>query len=268
MEGAAPSRKEGRGPRSSILLSGLVGVFPGISRTKLKGPGDDNSEEGSDSTEAAPTPVGEYQANFSEDRNKVLYATSSLIGRASKWIYPYVSNLRNQDPAYLLNNWALFKSQLFTLFGDPNDVRKAEAELDGLRMKEGEVSILGFDLLSHFNPSIDWRWGLITCNSDDKDYYYPSQSSSNDIPSAKSCAALFGYSRTPSFLSSVHIPSLNSHQSLLSSRAEVFKEIQDVGEDNSVSSLHLFPGNVDLPPASYHDSLEVLWGEEEEPEEI
>ncbi|MBW0593741.1 hypothetical protein O181_133456, partial [Austropuccinia psidii MF-1] len=38
---------------------------------------------------------------------------------------------------YLLNSWPLFESQLFTLFGDPNEVRTAEAELDGLRMKEG-----------------------------------------------------------------------------------------------------------------------------------
>ncbi|MBW0476714.1 hypothetical protein O181_016429 [Austropuccinia psidii MF-1] len=74
--------------------------------------------------------------------------------------------------------------------------------------------------------------------------------------------------RTLSFPSSVHIPSLNSHQSLLSFRDEVFKEIQDVGEDNSVPSLHLFFGNMDLSPSSYHDSLEELWDEEEEPEEI
>ncbi|MBW0522389.1 hypothetical protein O181_062104 [Austropuccinia psidii MF-1] len=133
---------------------------------------------------------------------------------------------------------------------------------------KGEDLILGFDFLNHFNPYIDWRQGLITFNSDHKDYYDPSKSFSNDFSSAKSCAALVGDSRTPSFPSSVHIPSLNSHQSLLSSRDEVFKEIQDVGEDNSVSSLHLFFGNMDLPPSSYHDSLEELWDEEEEPEEI
>ncbi|MBW0491540.1 hypothetical protein O181_031255 [Austropuccinia psidii MF-1] len=133
---------------------------------------------------------------------------------------------------------------------------------------KGEDLILGFDFLNHFNPSIDWRQGLITFNADHKDYYDPSKSFSNDFSSAKSCAALVGDSRTPSFPSSVHIPSLNSHQSLLSSRDEVFKEIQDVGEDNSVSSLHLFFGNMDLPPSSYHDSLEELWDEEEEPEEI
>ncbi|MBW0536224.1 hypothetical protein O181_075939 [Austropuccinia psidii MF-1] len=133
---------------------------------------------------------------------------------------------------------------------------------------KGEDLILGFDFFNHFNLSIDWRQGMITLNADHKDYYDPSKSFSNEFSSAKSCAALVGDSRTPSFPSSVHIPSLNSHQSLLSSRDEVFKEIQDVGEDNSVSSLHLFFGNMDLPPSSYHDSLEELWDEEEEPEEI
>ncbi|MBW0549502.1 hypothetical protein O181_089217 [Austropuccinia psidii MF-1] len=56
--------------------------------------------------------------------------------------------------------------------------------------------------------------------------------------------------------------------SLLSSRDEVFKEIQDVGEDNSVSPLHLLLGNINLSPSSYHDSLEEFWDEEEESEEI
>ncbi|MBW0544341.1 hypothetical protein O181_084056 [Austropuccinia psidii MF-1] len=133
---------------------------------------------------------------------------------------------------------------------------------------KGEDLILGFDFLNHFNPFIDWRQGLITFNSDHKDYNDPSISFSNDFSSAKSCAALVGDSRTPSFPSSVHIPSLNSHQSLLSSRDEVFKTIQDIGEDNSVSSLDLFFGNMNLPPSSYHDSLEQLWQEEEEPEAI
>ncbi|MBW0496407.1 hypothetical protein O181_036122 [Austropuccinia psidii MF-1] len=38
-----------------------------------------------------------YLANFSQDRKKVLYATSFLIGRAAKWIETYLSNLTNQD---------------------------------------------------------------------------------------------------------------------------------------------------------------------------
>ncbi|MBW0535590.1 hypothetical protein O181_075305 [Austropuccinia psidii MF-1] len=115
---------------------------------------------------------------------------------------------------------------------------------------KGEDLILGFDFLNHFSPSIHWRQGLITFNSDHMD------------------SSLLGDSRTPSFPSSVYIPSINSPQSLPLSGDEVFKEIKDVGEDNSVSSLHLFFGNMDLPPSSYNDSLKDLWDEEEEPKEI
>ncbi|MBW0541339.1 hypothetical protein O181_081054 [Austropuccinia psidii MF-1] len=74
------------------------------------------------------------------------------------------------------------------------------------------------------------------------------------------------FKRTFSIPTSVHIPSLISHQALLSSRDEVFKEIHNVEEDNSVSSLHVFFGNMDLPPSTSHDSLEELWDEEEEAE--
>ncbi|MBW0562038.1 hypothetical protein O181_101753 [Austropuccinia psidii MF-1] len=69
MKGAEPSRKEGRGPRRSSSFSGVVGSFPGLSRTSLKVPGEydeeeeENSveEEESDGTEAAPAPVGAPQ---------------------------------------------------------------------------------------------------------------------------------------------------------------------------------------------------------------
>ncbi|MBW0487584.1 hypothetical protein O181_027299 [Austropuccinia psidii MF-1] len=88
-------------------------------------------------------------ANFSQGRKKVLYATSFFIGRAAKWIEPYFSNLTNQDPNYLLISWNLFESQLFTLFGDPNEVRKAKTELYSLIMKEGgHVSLYIADLRS------------------------------------------------------------------------------------------------------------------------
>ncbi|MBW0562893.1 hypothetical protein O181_102608 [Austropuccinia psidii MF-1] len=36
--------------------------------------------------------------NFSQDRKKILYATSFLIDRAAKWIESYLSNLTNQNP--------------------------------------------------------------------------------------------------------------------------------------------------------------------------
>ncbi|MBW0471716.1 hypothetical protein O181_011431 [Austropuccinia psidii MF-1] len=42
--------------------------------------------------------------NFAQDRKKVFYATSFVIGRAAKWIEPYISNLTNQNPNYLLNS--------------------------------------------------------------------------------------------------------------------------------------------------------------------
>ncbi|MBW0516626.1 hypothetical protein O181_056341 [Austropuccinia psidii MF-1] len=68
MEGEAPSRKEGRGPRRSRSFSGLIGAFPGIQRTTLKGPNQYDAEEenyveeeGSNSTEGAPTPIGESE---------------------------------------------------------------------------------------------------------------------------------------------------------------------------------------------------------------
>ncbi|MBW0524876.1 hypothetical protein O181_064591 [Austropuccinia psidii MF-1] len=43
VEGAAPSRKEGRVPRRSSSFSGVVGGFPGTSRTIFKGPGEDGT---------------------------------------------------------------------------------------------------------------------------------------------------------------------------------------------------------------------------------
>ncbi|MBW0512588.1 hypothetical protein O181_052303 [Austropuccinia psidii MF-1] len=55
------------------------------------------------------------------DRKKVLYSTSFLTDRSGKWIEPYLSNISNEDPSYLLNNWQMFETQLFTLFGDPNE---------------------------------------------------------------------------------------------------------------------------------------------------
>ncbi|MBW0572443.1 hypothetical protein O181_112158 [Austropuccinia psidii MF-1] len=96
-------------------------------------------------------------ANFFSDRKKVLYSTSFLTGRAGKWIEPYLSNISNEDPSYLLNNWQLFETQLFTLFGDPKEVRKAEQELDNLRMKEsGHVSLYIADFRSLMSRIGDW----------------------------------------------------------------------------------------------------------------
>ncbi|MBW0481467.1 hypothetical protein O181_021182 [Austropuccinia psidii MF-1] len=109
---------------------------------------------------------------------------------------------------------------------------------------KGEDLILGFYFLNHFNPSIYWRKWLITFHSDHKDYYDPSKSFVNHFSSSKSCAALVGDSRTPSFPSSVHIPSLNSHQSLPSSR--------DEEEPEEVEAV------LKVVPSAYHQYLDVF----------
>ncbi|MBW0579944.1 hypothetical protein O181_119659 [Austropuccinia psidii MF-1] len=65
LEGAEPSRKEGRGPRRLSAFSAVVGGFPGTSRTIFKGPGEDGEEEEessveeeeSNGTECVPAPV-------------------------------------------------------------------------------------------------------------------------------------------------------------------------------------------------------------------
>ncbi|MBW0520914.1 hypothetical protein O181_060629 [Austropuccinia psidii MF-1] len=57
----APHKKEGRGPRRESSFSGVVGRFPGLSRTTLKGPGEDCEEKESDGTECVPAPVGASQ---------------------------------------------------------------------------------------------------------------------------------------------------------------------------------------------------------------
>ncbi|MBW0483121.1 hypothetical protein O181_022836 [Austropuccinia psidii MF-1] len=69
MEGAAPYREEGKGPRTSSSFSEVGGGFPGISRTTFKGPGEDYEEEGEnseeeeeyDGTEGVPAPMGASQ---------------------------------------------------------------------------------------------------------------------------------------------------------------------------------------------------------------
>ncbi|MBW0515068.1 hypothetical protein O181_054783 [Austropuccinia psidii MF-1] len=77
-----------------------------------------------------------YPANLFSEWKKVLYSTPFLTNRAVKFIEPYLSNISNEGPSYLLNNWKLFETQLFTLFGDSNEVRKTKQELDNLRIKE------------------------------------------------------------------------------------------------------------------------------------
>ncbi|MBW0580213.1 hypothetical protein O181_119928 [Austropuccinia psidii MF-1] len=133
---------------------------------------------------------------------------------------------------------------------------------------KGEDLILGYAFLYHFNLIIDWKNGLITYDSSHKDSSGILPSASNDSATSVNSAALVGGLKKPSLPSSVHIPSIIPSQSLIPLRDEIFKGIKDVIEDVSISSLHLFQGDMDLPPLSFHASLEDKWDEEEEPEEI
>ncbi|MBW0490824.1 hypothetical protein O181_030539 [Austropuccinia psidii MF-1] len=130
----------------------------------------------------------------------------------------------------------------------------------------GEDLIFGYAFLYHFNLIIDWKDGLITYDSSHKNSGGIISSTSNDFATAVNSVALVGQLDTPSLPPSVHIPAIIPSQSLLPSRDEVFKEIKDVGEDIAISSLHLFQGDMDLPPLSFHDSLEEKWDEEEDSE--
>ncbi|MBW0512319.1 hypothetical protein O181_052034 [Austropuccinia psidii MF-1] len=133
---------------------------------------------------------------------------------------------------------------------------------------KGEDLILGYDFLYHFNPIIDCKNGLITYDSIHKYSSGIKSSASNALATAVNSVGLVSELKTPSLPPSVHIPSIMPSQSLLKSRDEVFKKIKDVGEDVAISSLHLFHGDMDLPPLSFHGSLEEQWNEEEEPEEV
>ncbi|MBW0485696.1 hypothetical protein O181_025411 [Austropuccinia psidii MF-1] len=133
---------------------------------------------------------------------------------------------------------------------------------------KGEDLILGYDFLYHFNPIIDWKNGLITYDSSHNDYSGITSSNSNAFATSVNSVAVVGEIKTPFLPPSVHILSIITSQSLLLSRDQVFKEINDVGEDVAISSFHLFQGDMDLPPLSFHASLEEQLDEEEEPEEI
>ncbi|MBW0512598.1 hypothetical protein O181_052313 [Austropuccinia psidii MF-1] len=114
-------------------------------------------------------------------------------------------------------------------------------------------------------PGFEWDFFIIHSSKDSRGI---KASSNNSLATAVNSVALVGELKIPSLASSVHIPSIIPFQSLLQSRDEVFKEIKDVEEDVAISSLHLFQGDMDLPPLSFHASLEEKWDEEEDPEEI
>ncbi|KNZ51733.1 uncharacterized protein VP01_3836g1 [Puccinia sorghi] len=99
---------------------------------------------------------------FSDDCKKVLYAASYLGGRASQWFEPYLDLLENQSPSCLINNWDQFKQQLFTLFGDPNEVRKTEFELNFLSMKDNGKASTYIAQFRTLQSRVNWNDATFT----------------------------------------------------------------------------------------------------------
>ncbi|MBW0527382.1 hypothetical protein O181_067097 [Austropuccinia psidii MF-1] len=173
-----------------------------------------------------------------------------------------MSKLPEKIPLIILNSSeypSLFVTHHTKHMVEASSFPSFEWDLLAIDTPKEEDLILGLEFLNHFNPSIYWRQWLII----------------------RTIMILLNISVITFLLPNhvhlllvilehhhFHLPSLNSHMSLQSSEYEVFKDIQDVGEDDFVSSLHLFLGNMDLPPSSYHYSLDELRNEEEEPEEI
>ncbi|MBW0484229.1 hypothetical protein O181_023944 [Austropuccinia psidii MF-1] len=161
----------------------------------------------------------------------------------------------NESPALFITHYTKWIAELASL-------PSFEWDLFIIDSPKGEYLILGYDFLHHFNPIIDWKNGFIT--------YYSSginSSTGDDLSTAIKSVSQVGELKKPSLPYSFHIPSIIPSKPLLQSRDEFFKEIKDVGEDFAISSLHLFQGYTDLPPLSFHTSLEEKWDEDKEPEE-
>ncbi|MBW0521048.1 hypothetical protein O181_060763 [Austropuccinia psidii MF-1] len=145
-------------------------------------------------------------------------------------------------------------------------------------MKEtGQVSLEIADFRSLISKILSWgerayiqvyRRGLESRILDQLTYKPAHFDSLQELMDITLDVALVGEHKTPSLPSSVHILSNITSLSSLPSKDEVLKEIKDVGEDFSISSLHLFQGDMDLPPLSFDGSLKEKWDVEEEPEEL
>ncbi|KAI9626667.1 hypothetical protein KEM48_010262 [Puccinia striiformis f. sp. tritici PST-130] len=68
----------------------------------------------------------------------------------------------SKKPDCILNNWDKFEQQLFTLFGDPNEVRNAEYELNNLQMKESSKALAYITQFRTLQSRISWNDAAFT----------------------------------------------------------------------------------------------------------
>ncbi|MBW0473496.1 hypothetical protein O181_013211 [Austropuccinia psidii MF-1] len=163
MEGAEPSRKEGGGPRRSNgeeeeensveeeESDGTKGVpapvgasqgTRGLTSAQSNQPVSHQSEPSLLAIIQQMTQIiaNLQAASSSEASRPPAFKTPSMKApECFDGIQPFN---KESSLCHFISHWqdckmTLFESQLFTLFGDPNEVRKAEAELDSLRRKQG-----------------------------------------------------------------------------------------------------------------------------------
>ncbi|MBW0574175.1 hypothetical protein O181_113890 [Austropuccinia psidii MF-1] len=101
-----PNMEGGKRAKKIKFLSGVVGGFPGISRTSFKGPGEDGEEEeeysveeeGSDGTEGVPTPVGASQGTggptIAQSNNPVSHQSKPSLLDIIQQITQIIANLQ------------------------------------------------------------------------------------------------------------------------------------------------------------------------------
>ncbi|MBW0560892.1 hypothetical protein O181_100607 [Austropuccinia psidii MF-1] len=114
-----------------------------------------------------------------------------------------MSELPEKIPLFLLDSnesTALFILHYTKWVGDLPSIPSFEWEICIIDLPKGEDLILGYDLLSNFNPIIFWKNGFITYDSSGI------KSSSNDLSTAVNCVSLVGALKKPSLTPSVNIP--------------------------------------------------------------
>ncbi|KAI9619627.1 hypothetical protein KEM48_006213 [Puccinia striiformis f. sp. tritici PST-130] len=97
---------------------------------------------------------------FTNDRQRFCML-SYLGGRAAQWFEPYLELLdsKSRIVSLIIDK---FEQQLFTLFGDPNEVRNAEYELNNLQMKESGKASAYIAQFRTLQSRISWNDSAFT----------------------------------------------------------------------------------------------------------
>ncbi|KAI9624390.1 hypothetical protein KEM48_008973 [Puccinia striiformis f. sp. tritici PST-130] len=89
-------------------------------------------------------------------------APDRFDGKSAQWFKPYLKLLDSKKPDCILNNWDEFEQELFTLFRDLNEVRKAEYELNNLQMKDTGKALAYIAQFGTLQSCISWNDAAFT----------------------------------------------------------------------------------------------------------